>query len=328
LLLTTELKDGNPNLQWLVTDQLGTPRLIFDKTGSLAGVKHHDYLPFGEELFAGTGGRTATMGYTPPGNNAADGARQKFTQKERDIETGLDYFGARYYSSTQGRFTSPDELTGGPHEIFEEVLPPDPLLYAEPTEPESFNKYDYCLGNPLRYVDPDGHQTRQADALIVQPVPVATALNILIATAKAVDNMARGINNLEADFGMGNQRVPLHRASNMTQGMTMVVVEDLSVFGGLLSGKPQAGVMMADTEESAVIAAEVGNATRGVKSTTQMAAELSHEIGKNSVSYRTPNKVGHIDLKGKSHFDKPTQQSIPTPHVQERVLNRSPGGVA
>jgi RHS repeat-associated protein len=40
--------------------------------------------------------------------------RQHFTSKERDIETGLDYFLARYYSSVQGRFISPDEFTGGP----------------------------------------------------------------------------------------------------------------------------------------------------------------------------------------------------------------------
>jgi len=43
------------NPQWLVTDQLGTPRMVFDKTGALATTKRHDYLPFGEEIFAGTG---------------------------------------------------------------------------------------------------------------------------------------------------------------------------------------------------------------------------------------------------------------------------------
>jgi RHS repeat-associated protein len=114
LLVTTELKSGDPTLQWLVTDQPGTPRLIFDKTGTLAGVKRHDYLPFGEEIFADSGGRTTTMGYT----GATDRVRQKFTDKERDAETGLDYFLARYYSSTQGRFTSPDEFSGGPDELY------------------------------------------------------------------------------------------------------------------------------------------------------------------------------------------------------------------
>src|SRR5882672_8111942 len=63
------------DIEWLVTDQLGTPRMIFDKTGALANVKRHDYLPFGEELFAGQGARSTTLGYSVP-----DGVRQKFTQ--------------------------------------------------------------------------------------------------------------------------------------------------------------------------------------------------------------------------------------------------------
>jgi RHS repeat-associated protein len=95
---------SSANINWLVTDQLGTPRLVFDQTGSLAAMKRHDYLPFGEELSSGQGGRTPALGYGP------DGIRQKFTSKERDSESGLDYFSARYYGSTQGRFTSADPL--------------------------------------------------------------------------------------------------------------------------------------------------------------------------------------------------------------------------
>jgi RHS repeat-associated protein len=187
LLLTTELKDGNPNLQWLVTDQLGTPRLIFDKTGSLAGVKHHDYLPFGEELFAGTGGRTATMGYTPLSSNAADGVRQKFTDKERDLETGLDYFGARYYSSTQGRFTSPDEFKGGPDELyyFVDSASDNPTFYADLRKPQSLNKYQYAYNNPLRWIDPDGHDPEEPEPqdpkpVVPVPVPIGPGLPIPI----------------------------------------------------------------------------------------------------------------------------------------------------
>src|SRR5207245_2522472 len=73
---------GGVDIRWLVTDQLGTPRMIFDQSGSLTTVSRHDYLPFGEELAAGTGGRTTTQGYS-----ASDNVRQKFTLKERDSET-------------------------------------------------------------------------------------------------------------------------------------------------------------------------------------------------------------------------------------------------
>jgi RHS repeat-associated protein len=126
------------NINWLVTDQLGTPRMILDQSGSLAGVKRHDYLPFGEELFAGVGGRTGGVG--GQGYGGGDGVRQKFTQKERDIETGLDYFRARYYASTQGRLTSTDPL----------------LSTGFPATPQSWNRYSYTLNNPVRLIDPTG----------------------------------------------------------------------------------------------------------------------------------------------------------------------------
>jgi RHS repeat-associated protein len=122
-------------VQWLVTDQLGTPRMIFDETGHLENMTRHDYLPFGEELVPPTGGRSAAQGYS-----GGDDVRQQFTSKERDVETGLDYFQARYYASTQGRFTSIDPL----------------LSSAGMADPQSWNRYSYVLNNPLKLIDPDG----------------------------------------------------------------------------------------------------------------------------------------------------------------------------
>ena len=65
---------------------------------------------------------------------------QKFTGKERDAETGLDYFGFRYLSSAQGRWTSPDPA----------------LLSVNTSNPQSLNRYAYVLNNPLLYFDPNG----------------------------------------------------------------------------------------------------------------------------------------------------------------------------
>ena len=69
------------------------------------------------------------------------------TQKERDNETGLDYFGARYYGSTEGRFTSPDPL----------------LSSGRIPQPQSWNRYSYCVNDPLKYVDPKGLDWGQWD---------------------------------------------------------------------------------------------------------------------------------------------------------------------
>ncbi len=62
------------------------------------------------------------------------------TGKEWDGESGIDFFGARYFSGAQGRFTSPDPKSAG-----EDI-----------SNPQSWNAYSYALNNPLRYIDPNG----------------------------------------------------------------------------------------------------------------------------------------------------------------------------
>ena len=119
--------------------------------GAANAVARHDYLPFGEEL---AGSMRVSNGY-----GTATKTKQKFTSKQRDDETGLDFFEARHYSSVQGRFTTPDEFTGGAVDpsTGKQVQHPGPLPYADIRLPQSLNKYAYVLNNPLRYTDPDGH---------------------------------------------------------------------------------------------------------------------------------------------------------------------------
>ena len=123
----------------------------------MSAIKRRDYLPFGEDLLAGIGHRATTNGYDALVGQAP---RQQFTSKERDAETGLDYFEARYYSATMGRFTSPDEFTGGPDELYDfaGVAADNPTFYADLADPQSLNKYQYAYNNPLSVVDLDGHK--------------------------------------------------------------------------------------------------------------------------------------------------------------------------
>lgn len=70
---------------------------------------------------------------------SGDTNRKKFTGYERDTETGLDFAQARYFSSSQGRFTSPDSFLG--------TL----------ANPQTLNRYTYVVNNPLNSTDPTGH---------------------------------------------------------------------------------------------------------------------------------------------------------------------------
>lgn len=132
------------NIRWLVSDHLGTPRMVLDQSGSMANMKRHDYLPFGEELFAPTGVRSTALSYA-----SGDGLRQQFASKERDKETNLDYFHARHFSSTQGRFNSVDPIN---------------LTIERLYDPTRINLYSYCRNSPLSYVDPNG-----ADLILANP---------------------------------------------------------------------------------------------------------------------------------------------------------------
>jgi RHS repeat-associated protein len=78
----------------------------------------------------------------------------KFTGKERDSESGLDEFGARYYASTTGRFMTPDWAEK-----------PTAVPYASYGNPQSLNLYSYVNNNPTTLRDPDGHEIIYASDL-------------------------------------------------------------------------------------------------------------------------------------------------------------------
>ena len=110
------------------SDHLKTASVITDSAGNIKS--ESDYYPWGGELqFV---------------NN--DSNHYKFTGKERDTESGLDYFGARYYSNGLGRFITPDWSAM-----------PEPVPYADLNDPQSLNQYSYVRNIPTTRFDADGH---------------------------------------------------------------------------------------------------------------------------------------------------------------------------
>jgi RHS repeat-associated protein len=103
--------------------------MITDANGGV--LTRYDYEPFG-----------VNCAPNPPCVAQPAEARQ-FVGKERDTDTGFDYFGARYYEAVNGRFTTVD-----------------PALHVDLAliQPQRWNRYAHTLNNPLRFVDPDGRQ--------------------------------------------------------------------------------------------------------------------------------------------------------------------------
>jgi RHS repeat-associated protein len=123
------------------TDMLGSVRAI--TSDSQAVVECYDYLPFGRMLSSLDNGRNIGCYPTDPDTQFTSRIPQKFTSKERDAETGLDFFLARYYSGAQGRFTSVDPV----------IITPGRMR-----DPQQLNRYSYVRNNPLKYIDPDGEK--------------------------------------------------------------------------------------------------------------------------------------------------------------------------
>jgi len=115
------------------TDPVGTPLAMTDGSGNV--VWQADYKPFGEE-------NSITGGVT---NN------KRFVGKEKDSETGLDYFGARYMNDKIGRFISIDPVKA----VDEKTSKTNEKLLLEP---QHINTYAYAHNNPMKWIDPDGRK--------------------------------------------------------------------------------------------------------------------------------------------------------------------------
>jgi RHS repeat-associated protein len=154
--------------QYLMADTLGSTRLVLDGSGNVQ--ERIDYLPFGEEIAPGFRGRPSNYcaGMYP---SSPDNQSQKFTGKERDAETGLDFFNARYMSSAQGRFTSPDRCNAM---LIKQNMVAGGLPDAAATaffngfleNPQNWNQYAYVRNNPLRFTDPTGAAPAEGHHLI------------------------------------------------------------------------------------------------------------------------------------------------------------------
>jgi RHS repeat-associated protein len=138
-------KDPDNSVHYYHSDHLGSTSLITNSTGGVE--ENTKYYPFGGVRSGGTN------------------TKYLYTGKEKDFETGLYYYGARYYNPNIMHFTQPDNVI--------------PDIY----DPQSLNRYSYVKNNPLKYTDPTGHF---AILPFIAFVAVAAAIGYLVGSIVGV----------------------------------------------------------------------------------------------------------------------------------------------
>lgn len=164
------------------TDPAGTPLVLTDSAGAIAWKA--DYKPFGEEQITA----------------AVKDNYKMFVGKEKDKETGLYYFGARYMQDKTARFVSVDPV--GPVDERSGKVNEKMLL-----NPQKINRYAYAINNPYRYVDPDGKWPEQVHNTIISRAFGEGQYKL---PASAIAAMQRGSKNADSPQYQDNAHSYMH----------------------------------------------------------------------------------------------------------------------
>ncbi len=224
---------GTGGVFYYFSDHLKTASVITDSAGVIKA--ESDYYPWGGELqFV---------------NN--DSNDYKFTGKKRDAETQLDYFGARHYSNSLGRFISSDWSPT-----------PIPVPYADFGDPQSLNQYSYVRNIPTVNLDADGHCPD------ICPTPIKSVKELdqynqaNIGALKGVANVGIAGENMFLTLGESSQGpIPLFQPSNEAQAAGMIVGGAFGMAASVLAPEVGGGQTLAKGEQLAASAEKGGGST-------------------------------------------------------------------
>jgi len=209
----------------------------------------------------------------------------QFTGQYRDSwgeAGGLDYFGARYFSSAQGRFTSPDP------KMFPSLM----------EDPQSWNKYAYTRNNPLRYVDPDGEDWKDV---------VVGALNAFGSDYAFGAGRATGGNS---DFRMG-------QAIGDAVATVAGTAEALFGGGGAVVTSPAALTVAGAAIPAAGVAVAVQGTSAAIVAGGHLANAAFSSIGEGPQSGGKMVGANPREAKGRTNTDLPGGQKAAADKFEE-----------
>lgn len=251
---------------YIHTDALGSVVAESDANGNV--IKRYDYEPYGAVV----------------GGEVTDGPG--YTGHVSDSATGLSYMQQRYYDPLMGRFLSldpvaPDASSGG-----------------------KFNRFAYALGNPYKFVDPDGRDEERAYGVGVA-IALRNSPEKLETVRQAEMNAGRG--HAVAGIEGGKGIVEAVRAVADGGGMKEAVAAAGSVGGAVLTGR-------AKNKLGPNTAAVGPHSTFKTDSKGNVTNTATYSVNpKNPSGYQ---EVKRVDVTGSAHHN-PDGTKVPTPHVSE-----------
>lgn len=171
----------NPVFYYYHNDNLGSSNVLTDRSGAM--VQHYEYSTFGQPTF-----QDNTLSYQ---------VSNRYTGQVLDEETGLNYYGSRYYDANLGRFIQADTIV------------------PSATTSQTLNRYAYCGNNPLIHIDPTGHFFF---------IPIIIALAYATAAGAAVGACMAAIQH--QNIGMGA----------LTGAISGFLVAGFGIAGGAMAG--------------------------------------------------------------------------------------------
>lgn len=161
-----EKKNGRSMVKFYHPDHLGSGNLITDEDSSV--VEYNHFMPYGEMLEGSVGAETNNL----------------FNGKELDESTGLYNYDARQYNPVIGRFISPDDRIAA-------------------YDPQQINPYAYCRNNPVKYIDPSGHEPELHFFGNEVPIQIVEAIALFQRAGLELPNMpiAIGVDPTMNDYG-------------------------------------------------------------------------------------------------------------------------------
>ncbi len=246
------------------TDHLGSSNVITDAYAEV--YEHVQYFPFGEP-WVDQGGTATLLPY-------------KFTSKELDPETGLYYYGARYYEPRLQRWLSPDPLLAGPY------------LSGQPNDgvygPVNINPYRYAANNPIRLTDPTGLAEEDDEAIQdamrvhrAQATAVKQTFEKIEPVARAAAELNPVIAGLEAATGESattGEQLSKSERIGLSAGIFAGVLKFFH-FGKAAAETTEIAARFASTPERAKVLGRVITAKGGLRTSNTVARQLADQRG-------------------------------------------------